>query len=91
MQLLLRLRNLQAHTVWRCCIQARPSTQISTEVLPACAAFQRGSDSPSALEGAGDGHTIFVYARSAVTGVESVMQIPVMIGEKPKETGPGSG
>jgi hypothetical protein len=41
-----------------------------------------------ALEGYGDGHTIFVYARSAVTGAETVMQIPVIIGEKPKQTGP---
>jgi hypothetical protein len=33
------------------------------------------------LSGAGDGETMFIYARSAVTGTEAVMQIPIVIGE----------
>lgn len=43
-----------------------------------------------ALSGAGDGHTLFVYARSAVTGDETVLQIPVFIGEKVGNTGGGT-
>ena len=34
-----------------------------------------------ALKGTGDGHELFVYARSAVTGDETVLQIPVTVGE----------
>jgi hypothetical protein len=33
------------------------------------------------VKGAGDGHTLFVYARSAVSGDETVMEIPVVIGD----------
>ena len=32
------------------------------------------------LKGVGDGHSLFVYARSAVTGDETVVKIPVTIG-----------
>jgi len=35
-----------------------------------------------ALKGAGDQHDLFVYARSAVTGDETVVTIPITIGEK---------
>ena len=35
-----------------------------------------------ALKGFGDGASLFVYAHSAVTGVETVAEIPVIIGEK---------
>jgi hypothetical protein len=33
------------------------------------------------LKGVGDGHAIFVYARSAVTGDETIVKIPVTIGD----------
>ncbi len=33
-----------------------------------------------ALQGSGNGETLFVYARSSVTGIETVTQIPVVIG-----------
>jgi hypothetical protein len=42
-----------------------------------------------ALKGAGDQHILFVYARSAVTGEETVTQIPVFIGDKVHNTGGG--
>ena len=35
------------------------------------------------LKGTGDGHMLYVYAHSAVTGDETVLRIPVTIGEKP--------
>jgi hypothetical protein len=35
-----------------------------------------------ALKGTGDGHMLYVYAHSAVTGDETVLRIPVTIGEK---------
>jgi hypothetical protein len=34
-----------------------------------------------ALTGVGDGHMLFIYARSDVTGQESIVKIPVTIGE----------
>jgi hypothetical protein len=42
-----------------------------------------------ALKGLGDGYTLFVYARSGVTGAETVMQIPITVGEKVHNTGGG--
>ena len=35
-----------------------------------------------ALKGTGDGHMLYVYAHSGVTGDETVLRIPVTIGEK---------
>jgi hypothetical protein len=39
------------------------------------------------LKGTGDGHTLFVYARSAVTGEETIIKIPVTIGDTVHPTG----
>jgi hypothetical protein len=33
------------------------------------------------LKGTGDGHSLFIYARSAVNGVETVVKVPVTIGD----------
>jgi hypothetical protein len=43
------------------------------------------------LKGTGDGHSLFVYARSAVTGDETVVKIPVTIGDTVHASGGGSG
>jgi hypothetical protein len=45
----------------------------------------------SALQGVGDQHTLFIYARSAVTGQESIVQVPITIGSDPSKTTTGSG
>jgi hypothetical protein len=47
----------------------------------------------SALQGVGDGHTLFIYAHSAMTNQESIVQIPITIGSDPSKTtiGPGGG
>jgi hypothetical protein len=42
------------------------------------------------LKGTGDGHSLFVYARSAVTGDETVVKIPVTIGDAVHPTGGAS-
>jgi hypothetical protein len=44
-----------------------------------------------ALQGVGDGHTLFIYARSAMTGEESVVQIPITIGSDPLHTSSWAG
>jgi hypothetical protein len=43
-----------------------------------------------ALKGVGDGHSLFVYARSAVTGDETIVKIPVTIGDTAHPTGAGA-
>lgn len=39
-----------------------------------------------AINGFGDGHELYVYARSSVTGDETVIHFPVLVGHKPQTT-----
>lgn len=54
-------------------------------------AFAGWSVLTTPLKGTGEQRSLYVFARSSVTGAETVMVIPVVLGEKPKVEGGGDG